>query len=72
MSADFTTHRAALAKRVLAVAVLYADGRWRAYVDAVRGHDHAKEYPAVVATGIKLREGVARAMFPNLRGPYSH
>jgi len=64
-------HLVALAARVLAVAIDYQDGRWRAYIDAVPGHDHQTEYLPVVNQGSTLNERLARAAFPRLTGPYT-
>jgi hypothetical protein len=72
MSSDYTTRTYPLARRVLTVAVIYADGSWCAYVDAVRGQDHLRESGRVLAQGVKLREHVARGIFSDLLGPYSH
>jgi len=50
-----------LATRVLAVLSRREDG-WCVYVDAVPGECHAREWQYVLATGMKQREPVARAI----------
>lgn len=54
----------ALAYNVLAVAELRVDG-WRAYIAPVPGKSHTEEASAVLKTGCKLEERVARAIFPS-------
>jgi hypothetical protein len=53
-----------LAARVLIVARTRIEGAWCAYIDAVPGHDHRHEYEAVLETGAKLEETLARVLFP--------
>lgn len=54
----------ALAWNVLVVAELKPDG-WRAYVAPVPGKNHREEADAVLKHGVKLTEGIARAIFPS-------
>lgn len=66
------TYRA-LAMRVLAVAHTRVEGTWAAYCDAVPGMNHDREQDAVLKTGDKLSETVARALFPRFEKlPYAH
>lgn len=66
-----TRHRA-LAMRVLAVAHTRVEGMWCAYMDAVPGMNHNREFQAVLDHGDKLDEGIALALFPIFRGvPYA-
>ena len=51
----------ALAANVLVVVVRRVDG-WAAYVVAVPGEDHSQEVHLWRERGIKLKEGVARAV----------
>ena len=61
-----------LAMRVIAVAKTRIEGSWAAYIDAVPGDNHDRETPAVLERGAKLREPVARVLFPELEGvPYA-
>jgi hypothetical protein len=61
----------ALAMRVLAVATTRVEGAWCAYIDAVPGQRHRDEYQAVLDHGEKLREDIARVMFPRIDLPYA-
>ena len=56
--------RRALSARVLVVARTRIEGRWSAYCDAVPGQRHTDEFDAVLETGAKVQEDVARALFP--------
>ena len=58
----------ALDTRVLAVAKEGHIGDWAAYIGAVSGDSHEKEWPEVAAHGSKLPESVANAIFPNFKG----
>ena len=57
----------ALDIRVLVVAVEGYDEDWSAYIGAVRGDSHRKEWEGVKAHGSKLPENVARLLFPGFR-----
>lgn len=62
----------ALANRVLVVAVTNEHvGDWAAYIDAVDGHDHDKEYEEVARTGNKLPKAIAEYLFPQIAFGYS-
>jgi len=54
----------ALSSRVLVVAQTRVECAWSAYCDAVPGVEHRSEYAAVLNTGAKLGEAVARVLFP--------
>jgi len=54
----------ALDSKVLAVAVEGYVSDWSAYIGAVRGDNHDKEYLDVAEHGNKLPEKIARAIFP--------
>lgn len=57
----------AIASRVLVVAVINEDaGDWSAYVDAVAGQRHEKEFKRVAESGSKLPFEVARFYFPTI------
>lgn len=65
-----TIRYVALSQYVLAVATTrYGDG-WAAYVDAVPGDLHSREYQRVLDQGQKLDESVARAIFAGV--PWSN
>jgi len=65
--------RTALARNVLAVAKTRIEGAWSAYCLAVPGQNHDDEYMEVLLSGDKMREIVARVLFPQFDGvPYSH
>jgi hypothetical protein len=65
-------HHVALSARVLAVYRTRIEGAWAAYVDAVPGQDHRKEREAVLETGAKLAEPIARLLFPHFNHvPYA-
>lgn len=61
-----TTLHTALARNVLAVAHVHPDGTWTAYVAPVLGVNHAAEESMVLATGTKLGERIALALFPEM------
>ena len=62
----------ALNVNVLAVARTRIEGAWGAYIAAVPGLRHEDERAAVLGYGAKLREPVARAIFPMFKGvPYA-
>jgi hypothetical protein len=64
-----TTH--ALAMCVLCVATTRVEGCWAAYCNAVPGMCHRDEQDEVLRHGDKLREDIARALFPSFAGiPY--
>lgn len=66
-----TTH-SALAMRVLCAAQTRVEGMWAAYCNAVPGYSHQHEANAVLESGDKLPEGVARQLFPIFDGiPYA-
>lgn len=52
-----------LDRRVVAVATTRIDGAWSAYIGAVDGICHDKEYFEVIEQGAKLDENVARSIF---------
>jgi len=55
----------ALSSRVLVVASVNTEvGDWAAYIDAVPGKSHDKEYQEVGRTGSKLPKKVAEMLFP--------
>jgi hypothetical protein len=54
----------ALAQHVLIVAVTRIECAWSAYAGAVPGYNHEQEKHGVAREGDKIRESVARAMFP--------
>jgi len=61
-----------LASRVLAVASTRIEGKWKAYCDAVAGENHDREWQEVLDQGCKLREDIARLIFPIFEGiPYA-
>ena len=61
-----------LAMRVLAVATTRIEGTWKAYIDAVPGMDHDKEYEQVLRHGDQLGEDIAKALFPGFADiPYA-
>lgn len=63
----------ALARRVLVVANTRIEGAWNAYIDAVPGENHDREWEEVKSHGAKLPEQVARSLFPDFEGvPYAH
>jgi hypothetical protein len=67
-----TTRVYPLASRVLIVANTRIEGAWCCYADAVQGMDHQYEYQEVLATGSKVSERIARAVFPEFEGiPYA-
>lgn len=66
-----TVRLRALASRVLVVAQTRIEGTWSAYCGPVPGIDHRREWQEVLNSGDKLREVVARAIFPEFEGvPY--
>lgn len=61
-----------LASRVICVAHARIEGTWSAYCDAVPGIRHRDEMEEVFRHGSKLRENIARALFPQFDGiPYA-
>jgi hypothetical protein len=61
----------ALDRNIIAVATNLPYGGWGAYIGVVAGRDHSQELKGVLQTGTKVRERVARAMFPEFDGqPY--
>lgn len=65
-------HRHELSMVVVAVARTRIEGAWGAYIDAVPGYDHDAEQDKVLSNGTKLREDVARVLFPEFEGvPYA-
>ena len=63
----------ALACKVLTVATTRIEGTWSAYCDAVPGRKHSEEFDAVLRSGDKLPERVARALFSEFdEVPYDH
>jgi hypothetical protein len=62
----------ALSSRVLVVANTRIECAWAAYVDAVPGFNHRHERAAVLETGAKVDEAVARVLFPEFADiPYA-
>ena len=59
------TYRA-LDRRVLVVAVETEGMDWAAYIDAVDGISHEKEYMSVAQTGTKVTEKMGTMLFPRL------
>ena len=56
----------ALATRVLVVAVQGGNPReWTAYIDAVSGYSHDKEFEEVILHGAKLSKLHAEFLFPS-------
>jgi hypothetical protein len=56
-----------LARKVMVVAVFDREvGDWAAYIDAIPGEDHDKEWGAVVDRGVKLPKALAAVLFPSL------
>ena len=53
----------ALSRRVLVVANTRIEGRWKAYIDAVPGEDHDKEWQDVRRHGGTVPHEIARVMF---------
>lgn len=54
----------ALAMCVLCVATTRIERGWAAYCDRVPGMDHSREWERVLKNGRKLKEEVARVIFP--------
>jgi len=57
----------ALDTHVLAVAVEGAVSDWAAYIGAVKGRDHGKEWKKVAETGTKLPKEIAEILFPGFK-----
>lgn len=55
----------ALSRRVLVVAVMGEVDDWAAYIDAVQGRSHIKEYKRVAEVGTKIPYWMAKTLFPN-------
>jgi hypothetical protein len=58
----------ALDYRVIVVAKEGGVRDWSAYIGAVPGDCHDKEWEDVAAHGSKLPEKIARVLFPNFKG----
>ena len=56
-----------LSAKVIVAAREGAVGDWAAYIGAVPGHNHEKEYEEVLANGEKLPQEVAEVLFPNFK-----
>lgn len=56
-----------LGQNVIAVAKEGGNNDWAAYIDAVPGINHEVEAEHVMTNGEKLRENVARVLFPEFR-----
>jgi len=56
-----------LDRQVLAVAVEGAVGDWTAYIGAVKGKDHSREWQKVRDYGTKLPREVAEILFPDFK-----
>jgi hypothetical protein len=62
----------ALSSHVLVAMRTRIEFAWAAYIDAVPGMDHRYEFQEVLRVGTKLREDVARALFPEMDSiPYA-
>lgn len=61
----------ALASKVLVVATEGQVHDWAAYIDAVPGICHDKEYKLVASEGTKLPYKIARIIFPELDEEYT-
>ena len=60
-----------LAMKVLAVAKQGGRGDdWAAYIDAVRGDSHKKEWQEVARRGTKLPYEIAKILFPDFDEKY--
>jgi hypothetical protein len=57
----------ALDRRVLAVAVEGLANDWAAYIGAVPGRNHSREWRKVAETGTKLPRAVAEVLFPDFK-----
>lgn len=57
-----------LCKDVIAVAVEGTHGDWAAYVGAVAGLSHEREWKRVAESGCKLKREVAEVLFPDFKG----
>jgi len=57
----------ALSCQVIAVAVEGEVGDWAAYIGAVDGRDHEKEWPEVAKYGAKLDRRIAEILFPQFK-----
>ena len=55
----------ALDMHVLAVAVEGEVKDWAAYIGAVEGNDHKREYQIIARHGTKLDYKIARLLFPD-------
>lgn len=56
----------ALAMKVLCVAIQGGLGSdWAAYIDAVPGESHKREWPQVARNGSKLPYEIAKILFPD-------
>jgi len=61
----------ALNSHVLAVASVNVEvGDWAAYIGAVPGKSHNKEFMEVVSTGSKIPENFAEVLFPMIYRKY--
>jgi hypothetical protein len=54
-----------LDSKVIAVAVEGEVGDWSAYIGAVPGKDHTKEWQEILKHGTKLSRKVAEVLFPD-------
>lgn len=52
-----------LDRRIIVVATTRIEGSWSAYIGAVDGLCHDKEYFEVLKNGAKLDENIARSIF---------
>lgn len=57
----------ALDMQVIAVAVEGGVGDWAAYIGAVKGDNHEREWEDVGRHGTKLPQGVAELLFPSFK-----
>lgn len=57
----------ALDNKVLVVAVEGAVKDWAAYIGAVEGENHAREYHKVRDHGSKLPKAIAELLFPDFK-----
>ena len=62
----------ALSVNVLAVARTRIEGAWAAYIGVANSYRHEDDRDSILNYGAKLREPVARAIFPMFKGvPYA-
>ncbi len=62
---------AVLDTNVIAVAVQGEIGDWAAYIGAVEGENHEREYQKVADNGTKLSYKLARMLFPDFDNEFA-